>query len=241
VSQLHGAERARYVHKTFQSVVPHYDLMNHLMTFGQDRRWRSEAIRRAGLRPNMRLLDLGAGTGDLSREALRQQPGVRVTAADFTLEMMRFGDRKGVLPWTAADARCLPFARATFDAVVSGFLLRNVIELDGVLAEQRRVLKEGGRVVILETTRPKSGWLTPLVWLQMHLVIPLLGKLVAGAPDSYRYLTESSEGFLGAGQLADRMRAAGFIEVGFKYLMAGAVAIHWGRTGPLVRLFSKKK
>lgn len=228
MSQLRGTERAQYVHKTFQQIVPHYDLMNRLMTFGQDRRWRTETIHYAGLQPGSHLLDLGAGTGDLGREALRQQPDVKVTEADFTLEMMRFGSRLGVLPWTTADALHLPFPEATFDAVVSGFLVRNVSDLDTVLHEQRRVLKEGGRLVILETTRPHSSLLTPMIWLHLHLIIPLLGRMVAGAPASYRYLSESSEGFLYAEDLAERMRVAGFVEVGFKRLMVGSVAIHWG-------------
>jgi demethylmenaquinone methyltransferase / 2-methoxy-6-polyprenyl-1,4-benzoquinol methylase len=231
MNHIRGEERARYVRRTFQVVARRYQLMNRLMTFGLDRRWRRKTIRQVDLKPGMRLLDLGAGTGDLGLEAVRQQPGARVTAADFTLEMMRVGKQNAALPWTAADARRLPFADGVFDVVVSGFLVRNVADLQGVLREQRRVLKDGGRVVILETTRPRPGLLSPFVWLHLHVGIPLLGRLVAGNPESYRYLTESSEGFLNAEELAERMRRAGFVEVGYQRLMAGVAAIHWGTAG----------
>jgi len=133
MSNLTGEERARYVHNVFGRVARRYDLMNRLMTAGQDVRWRRETIRRLGLRPGERLLDLGTGTGDLGREALRQQPGLRLVAADFTLEMMLAGQASGALPWLNADALRLPFPDETFEAVVSGFLLRNVGNLEAVL------------------------------------------------------------------------------------------------------------
>ena len=135
LSELIGPERARYVQEMFTRIAPHYDLMNRLMTVGQDVAWRKEVIRRAKLPRGGRLLDLGAGTGDLSREALRQEPTCQAVAADFTLDMMRTGRQsatpasaKGRLDWSAADAICLPYQDASFHAVVSGFLMRNVIE-----------------------------------------------------------------------------------------------------------------
>ncbi len=176
----------------------------------------------------MRLLDLGAGTGDLGREALHQQPGIRLVAADFSLEMMLAGQATGLLPWLNADALRLPFADNTFDAVVSGFLMRNVGNLDSALREQVRLLKPGGRIAILETTRPHPGIFTPFVRVHMRLVIPWIGGLASGDREAYRYLPASSESFLDAEELAGRMASAGFRKVGFHRRMAGTIAIHWG-------------
>ncbi len=212
-------------------MAPHYDLMNRVMTAGQDMRWRREVIRRAGLPPYSRLLDLGAGTGDLGRLGLSQCPDCQVTEADFTLEMMRLGREKPAssgLQWTAADAMRLPFAVDTFDAVVSGFLLRNVADVSQTLLEQNRVLKPGGRIVALDTTRPRASPLSPLVWLHLRWVIPTLGRWLAGQPEAYRYLDKSTEHFLSAEGLAAAMAEAGFHRIGFHLLMAGTIAVHWG-------------
>ena len=223
-------DRARYVRDVFERIAPRYDLMNRLMTGGQDQSWRREVIRRARLSGGARLLDLGAGTGDLGREAMRQAPEVCATLADFSTGMIATGKtRPGpALDWSAADALNLPFADCTFDAVVSGFLLRNVVDVPRALAEQRRVLKPGGRIVALDTTRPVRSALTLLIWTHMHLVIPTLGWLLTGQRDAYRYLPNSTESFLRAEELAVRMIMAGFCMVGYRRLNFGTIAIHWG-------------
>jgi len=230
MAHLSGSERARYVQGMFARIAHRYDLMNRLMTAGQDVRWRVEVIQRAVLPPGGSLLDLGAGTGDLAREALRQAPQSTAVAADFTLEMMLAGrdhpDRH--LVWTAADALYLPFPDECFDAVVSGFLLRNVSDLPRSLSEQRRVLKPGGRIVCLDTTRPPHNLLTPFINLHLHTVIPALGRLIAGDAEAYTYLPDSTQSFLSAESLAEHLRLAGFREVGFLRKMLGTVAIHWG-------------
>jgi demethylmenaquinone methyltransferase / 2-methoxy-6-polyprenyl-1,4-benzoquinol methylase len=177
------------------------------------------------------LLDLGAGTGDLAQEALHQYPDCRPTAADFTLGMMRTGRARpgaSCIYWSAADAQSLPFPDRTFDALVSGFLLRNVSDIRQSLREQHRVLKPGGRLVVLDTTRPPSGILSPLINIHLHTVIPALGQVISGEPDAYRYLPDSTEAFLAAEQLAERMLSAGFRKVGFRRMMLDTVAIHWG-------------
>jgi len=237
MAQLTGNERARYVQNVFSRIANRYDLMNRLMTGGQDVRWRQEVIRRAGLAPGAHVLDLGAGTGDLAREALRQQPAARVVAADFSLEMMRVGQghsspsgaANGQVGWSAADALRLPFADGAFDVVVSGFLMRNVSDITLALSEQLRVLKTGKWVVILDTTRPQSNLLSPFIWAHLHIIIPTLGGLVSGLRDEYTYLPESTENFLSAEQLCARMISAGFKQVGFRRRMFGTIAIHWGR------------
>jgi demethylmenaquinone methyltransferase/2-methoxy-6-polyprenyl-1,4-benzoquinol methylase len=143
--------------------------------------------------------------------------------------MMLAGQAAGPLPWLNADALQLPFADGSFEAVVSGFLMRNVGNLEAALKEQNRVLKPGGRMLILETTRPRSGILSPFVRFYMRQVIPWIGGLVSGNREAYRYLPASSEGFLSAEELAGRMTSAGFGNVGFRRRMAGTIAIHWGK------------
>lgn len=229
MTNLTGNEKSRYVQDLFTRIASRYDLMNRLMTGGQDVRWRKEVIRRAGLPPQAALLDLGAGTGDLAREALAQQPKARITAADFTLEMMRAGRKPADnFGWSAADALNLPFASEKFDAVVSGFLMRNVVDNIQALREQYRVLKPRGQVVILDTTRPKRNLLSPFIWVHMHVIIPLLGTLLSGQRDAYTYLPDSTEAFLTAEELAARMAAVGFRQIGYKRVMFGTIAIHWG-------------
>ena len=228
MTDLTGKERAQYVQGMFTHIAHRYDFMNHLMTGGQDIRWRRQVIQLAKLTPGARLLDLGSGTGDLAREALKHQPQAKVNAADFTLEMMRVGSRNGSLPWSAADALRLPYKDATFDAVISGFLMRNVTDVNLALKEQHRTLKLGGRIVILDTTRPKKNILSPFIWIHMHFIIPLLGRLISGASEAYQYLPDSTEGFLTAEELAERMITTGFKKVKFKRLMFGTIAIHHG-------------
>ncbi len=232
MTHLSGDKRAEYVQGMFARIAGHYDLMNRLMTFGQDRLWRKEVIRRTNLPASDGiLLDLGGGTGDLGLEALQQKPAATPIVADFTFEMLAVGQQRlqsRLSNWATADALNLPFPDETFDAVVSGFLLRNVIDLPRSLAEQYRILKPGGRIVALDTTRPKKNLLSPLIHFHMHTVIPLLGRLISGQDDAYVYLPDSSEGFLSAEQLAAQLTTAGFREVGFRRRNFGTIAIHWG-------------
>jgi demethylmenaquinone methyltransferase/2-methoxy-6-polyprenyl-1,4-benzoquinol methylase len=234
MADLSGFERVNYVRDMFSRIAYRYDLMNRLMTGGQDVRWRREVIRRAEIPPGGNVLDLGAGTGDLAREALRQVPDCHAVAADLTMEMMRIGRQRpapseGVIQWVSSDALQIPFPEHTFDAVVSGFLLRNVIDIERTLAEQYRTLKPGGRLVALDTTQPHENLLSPLIRFHLKKVIPTLGSLLVGERDAYTYLPETTSGFLAAEQLAVLILRAGFREVGFRRLMFGTAAIHWGK------------
>ncbi len=230
MTHLTGKERGSYVQDMFTRIAHRYDVMNRLMTAGQDTRWRKFVIEKAGLKPGFRLLDLGAGTGDLAREATRQQPDARVLAADFTLEMMRVGRRNnyGGLIWSAADALNLPFDEKVFNGIVSGFLMRNVGDIQRALKEQYRVLKPGGRIVILDTTKPKRNLFSPLIWLHMHILIPIVGGLLSGFRDAYDYLPASTEDFITEKEMTVRMAAVGFKKINYKILMFGTIAIHWG-------------
>jgi demethylmenaquinone methyltransferase/2-methoxy-6-polyprenyl-1,4-benzoquinol methylase len=226
---LTGKERSAYVQNLFTRIAGKYDLMNRLMTMGQDIRWRDEVIRLAGLGAESSLLDLGAGTGDLARTAQKFCPAGKIVAADFTYEMMRTGRlASDGFGWANADALAVPFADESFSAVVSGYLMRNVIDRDLALREQLRVLMPGGRIVILDTTRPKKNLFSPFIWIHLHIIIPLLGTLLSGHSDAYTYLPDSTEQFLSGEELLAKMDAAGFRKTGFKRFMFGTMAIHWG-------------
>ncbi len=227
MTNLQGTEREQYVKKTFRHVARHYNRMNHLMTFGMDILLRKEVMRRAGSQKSERILDAGTGTGDLAREARSVCPGAHITAMDFSLEMMTAGTDWKSIRRCQADALALPFAGHSFDVVVSGYLVRNVSDLATTLAEQYRVLKPGGRIVVLDTTHPRKNLLTPFIKLYFRTVIPLLGKLLTGNREAYTYLTQSSENFISAEALTSAMRRCGFTEIKFRVRMFGTMAIHY--------------
>jgi demethylmenaquinone methyltransferase/2-methoxy-6-polyprenyl-1,4-benzoquinol methylase len=231
MAQLTGTEKSRYVQGMFARIAHRYDLMNRLMTGGQDRAWRRLVLDWAALPAGGRLLDLGAGTGDIAFEALQRVPGLRVCAADFTVAMMRVGQAKPrgrEIAWAGADALCLPYPDGAFDAVTSGFLMRNVADVRRAFAEQRRVARPGGHVVCLDTTPPPRNWLRPFIEIHLHTVIPTLGRLLSGQRDAYTYLPDSTEGFLAAERLKAEMEAAGLRDVRFKRLMFNTIAVHVG-------------
>ncbi len=231
MTELSGNERADYVRRMFARLARNYGRANRWMTWSQDVKWRREVIDRAHLHLRGRLLDIGSGTGDLALEALHRDDSIFVVAADFTPEMMWFGrTREGgkALHWLNTDALDLPFSSGTFDAVVSGYLLRNVSDIHRALVEQYRVLKHEGTLVCLDTTPPPEDlWHLP-VRLYLRLIIPIIGGWVAGEVEAYRYLPQSTTDFIRADDLVECMRRVGFREVGFRRFMGGAMSIHWG-------------
>lgn len=234
MAHLSGKERSDYVRVMFDRIAGRYDLLNRLISGGQDMKWRRFAAEAAALPADGRLLDIATGTGDIAFEALKLRPGAQVTGADFALEMMRVGKERVPygrrVAWTGADALALPYAAGSFDAVASGYLMRNVIDIPQALAEQRRVLKPGGRIVILDTSPPPDNLLKPLTLLHLKIGVPLLGRLIGGAEagDAYRYLPESTKTFKTPEELKRLVELAGFADVRFRRFMFGTMAVHWG-------------
>lgn len=236
--QLQGQEKSAYVQEMFGRIARRYNLMNRLMTAGQDQRWRRFVVKQANIPPNGKVLDLATGTGDIAFEALHAQPSAQVIGADFALPMMVVGQEHALgqrVDWAGADALQLPFPDNSFDAVVSGYLVRNVIDIHQTLREQLRTLKPGGRIVILDSSPPKENLLRPFIMLHLKYVIPTLGRIIGGkeAADAYQYLPESTQSFKTPDELAAIMREVGVERVDYKLFMFGTIAIHWGRK-PLV-------
>ncbi|MDQ7030904.1 MAG: ubiquinone/menaquinone biosynthesis methyltransferase [Ardenticatenia bacterium] len=231
---LQGEQKAAYVRTMFGRIARRYDLMNRLMSLGRDQAWRRLAAREAHIIPGALVLDLATGTGDLAFAVLELEPTAHVVGADFAMPMLVEGARKhaargqGHLALLAADALQLPFAEATFDAVLSAFLMRNVADLRRGFAEQHRVLRPGGRVVCLEITSPPWPGLRALFDVYFGWVVPALGGLVAGDPDAYTYLPASVRRFPRPDALAGLMEAVGFREVAYRRLALGAIAVHVG-------------
>lgn len=235
-ASLTDAERthAASVRQMFGRIAPRYVLMNNLMTFGRDRVWRRLVVQAAALPRGGKLLDIATGPGDIALEALRADPTLTAVGADFSLAMMRAGQaRPGgeSLRWCGADTLALPFPGETFDAVTSGFLMRNLPagRVVDAFAEQARVLKPGGRVVCLDTSPPPGNALRPLVDFHFQRVIPTLGALISGHRDAYTYLPDTTVAFKTPDELAALMREAGLRDVSYRRLMLGTVAIHVGR------------
>lgn len=228
MSHLQGKERSDYVQAMFGRIAGRYNLMNRLMTLGQDQKWRRFVVRQAQLQPGNRILDLATGTGDIAFEALGE--GVHAVGADFALPMMHVGQaarRGSEIAWVGADALHLPFAPNAFDAVTHGYLLRNVVDIPQALAEQMRILKPGGRIVVLDTTPPRRNLLYPFIMLHLRYGIPLLGRLVSGNADAYQYLPESTQAFKTPDELAALLLDAGFEDVRYRLFMFGTMAVHW--------------
>jgi demethylmenaquinone methyltransferase/2-methoxy-6-polyprenyl-1,4-benzoquinol methylase len=232
MAHLTGEARARYVQGMFSRIAGRYDLMNRLMTAGQDGRWRRHVIQEARLSSGRRLLDIATGTGDIALEGLRQHPGLEAIGGDFTIEMMQVGaadSRRSAIRWVAADTLVLPFPDNIFDAVTSGFLMRNVIDVAGAFREQLRVTRPGGRIVVLESSPPKKNLLRPFIRFHLNYIIPTLGRLVTGDGEAYSYLPDSTQRFQDPDSLVRLMREAGLRDVQFRLFMFGTIAVHAGQ------------
>jgi demethylmenaquinone methyltransferase/2-methoxy-6-polyprenyl-1,4-benzoquinol methylase len=219
-----GTLPAEGVRAMFDRIAPVYDAMNRVMTAGLDGRWRRETAA-AVVRPGDRVLDSCCGTGDLALASL--QAGGRVTGLDFSERMLERARRKsGEIEWVQGDALALPFEDDSFDAATVGFGVRNLEDLDRGLAELARVLRPGGRVGVLEITRPQ-GMLEPFYNVWFGRIVPVLGKLLPGG-SAYTYLPASVKRFPGPEDLARFLRKAGFTDVRYRLFAGGIVALHTG-------------
>jgi len=226
------SRKAETVNAIFSSIAGRYDLLNRLMTFAQDQVWRREVVRMAALADCGRLLDIGAGTGGIAIAARKQKPCLRIVATDFALPMMRVGrTRVGArdIAWCASDALKLPFPDESFDAVVSGYLIRNVADHQEAFREQMRVVKPGGYVVCLETSPPPDNYLHTLIMVYMKVVIPFVGRRLSGSKNAYAYLTESTRLFMKPSEMTELMHQAGLVDVTYRRYMLGTIAIHRGK------------
>ena len=228
-----GAEKRAYVKSVFSQIAPRYDLLNHLLSFNIDKRWRRRAITKLGIErdPAATYLDLCAGTLDVAA-AISMTSGFRgaVIGADFAEPMLRAGKRKvgdKVAP-LAADALALPLKSASQAGAIAAFGIRNVAEVDAALTETLRVLRPGARFVILEFSTPRIPVLRELYHFYFHHVLPLLGGLISGHRTAYRYLPQSVANFPVEEELATRMERAGFRRVSWSRLGLGIAAIHVG-------------
>ncbi len=233
--QVPRGEKARRVRGVFDSVAGRYDLMNDLMSGGLHRLWKRYTVEQAAVRRGQRVLDLAGGTGDLALRFLRQVGASgQVVLADINASMLREGRRRlvdagvaGNLAIAQVDAEQLPFADLSFDCITIAFGLRNVTDKMRALESMWRVLKPGGRLLILEFSQPADA-LNPAYDLYSFRVLPLLGKLVAKDDASYRYLAESIRMHPDQEALVQMMQDAGFERCRYRNLAGGIVALHSG-------------
>jgi len=224
-------EKPIYVREMFSETARRYDLMNRLMTVGQDQRWRRMVIEACNLPPDGRLLDVATGTADIALEALKQHPNLAVFGSDFTHEMMLIGqmkDEQKQIPFTEADAMRLPFPDNAFDAACSGFLMRNVTDIAATFAEQKRVVKPGGRVVCLEITRPATPVWRDLFHLYFHKFVPRIMASFSSNKSAYDYLPASTVAFPRPPELKSIMGSVGIRNISYRTLMLGTIALHVG-------------
>ena len=227
-------DKARYVEAMFARIAPGYDRVNRAMTFGLDQGWRSDAVALVAPPVGGSALDVGTGTGDFLPELAAWTRGGLVVGVDFTVPMMRAGWPKlapigaGRAAFVGGDALRLPFPDASFDAITTGFVMRNVVDIDQAFREMYRVARPGACMACVEVARPRS----PLVRLGHRLyfegVVPWIGQLLGGDRRAYTYLPQSARAFPAPDRLARMMQEAGWSHVSYRLVGMGAAAIHVG-------------
>ncbi|MDB5750254.1 MAG: bifunctional demethylmenaquinone methyltransferase/2-methoxy-6-polyprenyl,4-benzoquinol methylase [Ramlibacter sp.] len=228
---VHEREKAQRVRGVFDSVAPRYDVMNDLMSLGLHRAWKAFTVLCADVRPGHRVLDIAGGTGDLAQAFARKVGSTgEVVHTDINAAMLGVGrdrllDAGVVLPTVVCDAEKLPFAEASFDRVSVGFGLRNMTHKELALAEMHRVLRPGGKLLVLEFSRVAKPLEKAYDWYSFS-VLPRLGRLVAGDASSYQYLAESIRMHPGQQELKAMMKSSGFGHVDYHNLTGGVAALH---------------
>ncbi len=234
--QVDSADKAELVGNVFHSVAQKYDVMNDLMSFGVHRLWKQYTIEQSAVRAGQRVLDLAGGTGDLAAKfAKRVGSEGQVVLADINESMLRVGRERltnmgvlGNIEYTLANAECLPFEDDSFDCITIAFGLRNVTDKDKALASMLRVLKPGGRLLVLEFSKPVLPLLSKAYDAYSFTALPFMGKLVANDSESYRYLAESIRMHPDQETLKAMMDNAGFFKTSYNNFTGGVVALHKG-------------
>lgn len=224
-------EKGRSVRAMFDAIAPRYDLLNGVLSLGVDRGWRRAAVRAALAKRPRRVLDVATGTADLALALAASDPGAEVIGVDFADEMLAVGRAKAdrrrlTVRLDTGDGMALPYPDAAFDALTIAFGLRNFADVDVGLAEFRRVLRRGGRLVVLEFPPPPRGPFGAAFRLYFTRILPWIGRLVSGHDGAYRYLPASVMAFPEPERLAERILAAGFDDVVWTPLTAGVAALH---------------
>ncbi len=229
-------EKAGMVHGVFSRVASKYDIMNDLMSGGVHRLWKDAMMDWLAPRPGQRLLDVAGGTGDVAFRFLKRAPDATAVVCDMTEPMLIEGRKRaeaesmaGRLDWVVGDAMALPFPSSSFDVYTISFGIRNVTRIPDALSEAFRVLKPGGRLMVLEFSRIPNDMLQWVYDRYSFNVIPVMGQIVAGDRDSYQYLVESIRKFPDQETFAGMIRDAGFANVSYRNLTMGVAALHSGR------------
>lgn len=228
-------EKAGLVHGVFSNVASKYDIMNDVMSVGIHRLWKDAMMDWLAPRSGQRLLDVAGGTGDIAFRFLRRAPGTTAVVTDMTESMLIEGRKRAEaeafsqrLDWVTGDAMALPFDDGSFDVYTISFGIRNVTRIEDALSEAWRVLKPGGRLMVLEFSQLPNEGLQKLYDLYSFNVIPRMGQAIAGDRDSYQYLVESIRKFPDQQRFADMIRTAGFEQVKYRNLSMGIAALHSG-------------
>ncbi len=228
-------EKAGMVHGVFSNVASKYDVMNDVMSMGIHRVWKDAMMDWLAPRDGQRLLDVAGGTGDISFRFLRRAPVAHATVLDMTESMLIEGQKRAEaedfadrLDWIVGDAMALPFEASSFDVYTISFGIRNVTRVADALSEAFRVLKPGGRLMVLEFSQLPNEGLQKLYDLYSFNVIPKMGQAIAGDHDSYQYLVESIRKFPDQEIFASMIREAGFSQVKYRNLSMGIAALHSG-------------
>jgi demethylmenaquinone methyltransferase/2-methoxy-6-polyprenyl-1,4-benzoquinol methylase len=228
-------EKAGMVHGVFSRVASKYDIMNDLMSLGIHRVWKDAMMDWLAPRPGQKLLDVAGGTGDVAFRFLKRAPGATATVCDMTESMLIEGQKRAEaedmadrLQWVVGDAMALPFADNSFDVYTISFGIRNVTRIPDALREAYRVLRPGGRLMVLEFSQIPNDMLQSLYDAYSFNVIPVMGQIVANDRDSYQYLVESIRKFPNQEMFASMIREAGFDRVKYRNLSMGIAALHSG-------------
>lgn len=218
-------EQSKKVQEMFDNIADKYDFLNGLLSFALDNNWRRNAIRLANIKPNNKVLDLACGTGDMISQIQKQHPDAIIYGADFSVNMLHISQKKlGSIPFTAADAHNLPFKDNTFDRLTMAFGFRNVTDKAMGLSELYRVIKPGGKVCILELTRPENKLTSFFYKIYFMHLLPFIGGLFS-SKKAYKYLPDSVYKFPKRHEYRQLIEDAGFKNIHFKSLVFGAVTI----------------